>query len=509
MNEQSLTNITCGEIGDGLRLATQKWFTIVIGLSLAALCWGVLSEYRYLWPVTKVAAGGLIIIAAWQSGPRHGIPVVLVLSLQTFLVFAVPLIVGNEAVVAFSNDAINQATTEVLIYCVLLSVGWSIGIRKFTVQRIKLHSFTFLEGHSTPKVVQFGFGLLFAAIIIQVALITCWMTVIFNALPAGADSVFRTLTQATALGGGLLGGFVIGSGSTAPYLRVVFWLSFAILFTFLISGYLLSSATGFMCATALGLLIGKRTVPIVFILTMATVCSFFNLTKFDMRYRYWGPDAEYVEQTLDIIPERLAEWIELSTTAILEPELHKAQSSQENQKLADRVNNLSILLYVQNAVKARGIPVLEGETYSLVPKLLIPRMFWPGKPRAHEGQARLNVHFQRQTLEETFLTYIAWGFLAEAFGNFGPGWGAIILGICLGFLVGRFEAWTRPFPIRSLECFLALAFMIQIGSSMEMVASVFVTSTFQLIVAIILATALLVKPENIRVMPDPRSRHGR
>lgn len=504
MSQQPLTNITCAEIGEGLRAAMAKWFKVIIGFAIASLGWGILSNSGNLWPVAKLAVGGLFMIAVWQRGPRHGIPVILILALQTFLVFALPLIVGNESVEAFSAQAIDQATTEVLVYCFMLTVGWSVGIRKLSPRRIKLHPFQFLEEDSTNKVVKFGFSLLFGALLVQVAMVAGWMTVIFNALPPGADSVFRTLTQATALGGGLLGGFVIGSGAVSPLLRAIFWIGFAVLYTFLISGYLLSSATGFMCATALGLLIGKRMVPVVFIVLMAAVSSFFNLTKFDMRLRYWGPDAEYVEQNLAILPERLGEWIELSTTAILEPEIHEANRSQEDQLLADRVNNLSILLYVQEAVRGRNIPVLDGATYSLVPKLLIPRVFWAAKPRAHEGQAMLNVHFEKQTLEQTFLTYIAWGFLAEAYGNFGPFWGASILGICLGYLIGRFEAWTRPFPIRSLECFLALAFMIQIGTSMEMVASVFITSTFQLIVAVILASSVLVKTETIDVVPDRR-----
>ena len=121
-----------------------------------------------------------------------------------------------------------------------------------------------------------------------------------------------------------------------------------------------------------------------------------------------------------------------------------------------------------------------------MPKLLIPRILWPQKPRSHEGQVLLNVHFGRQRLQDTFTTYIAWGLLAEAYANFGAVWGALICGAVLGGVAGRIEGWVRHFPLTSLQTFFFLIIAVNFGLSFEMVASVWITSVFQMVMALLI-----------------------
>ena len=117
--------------------------------------------------------------------------------------------------------------------------------------------------------------------------------------------------------------------------------------------------------------------------------------------------------------------------------------------------------------------------------LLVPRILWPDKPRSHEGQILLNVHFGRQDLVSTFTTYIAWGLLPEAYGNYGPVTGAIVLGLVLGALFAWIENLTARKLIISMEGFLSFSLLMNLMGSFEMVASVFVTSTFQSFMVII------------------------
>jgi hypothetical protein len=114
-------------------------------------------------------------------------------------------------------------------------------------------------------------------------------------------------------------------------------------------------------------------------------------------------------------------------------------------------------------------------------------MFWPNKPRTHEGQILLNVHFGRQDLEATFQTYIAWGLLPEAYGNFGPKTGAIALGIFLGLCFAWVENFTARKLLLSLEGFISFTILLGLMGSFEMVASVLVTSIFQSVVVLVIA----------------------
>ena len=120
-------------------------------------------------------------------------------------------------------------------------------------------------------------------------------------------------------------------------------------------------------------------------------------------------------------------------------------------------------------------------------------ILWPDKPRSHEGQVLLNVHFGRQDLSSTFETYIAWGLLPEAFGNFGPVAGSAALGAFLGLFFACIDRVTARKLLVSMEGFLSLTLMISLMNSFEMVASVFITSTFQAFVVVVVSSAPFVR----------------
>jgi ABC-type dipeptide/oligopeptide/nickel transport system permease subunit len=85
-------------------------------------------------------------------------------------------------------------------------------------------------------------------------------------------------------------------------------------------------------------------------------------------------------------------------------------------------------------------------------------------------------------------TYIAWGLLPEAYGNFGPILGSLLVGLAIGICFGLVERKTENKPVFSLEGFLSFSFFLSIALSYEMVASVLITSIFQSIVTICFAS---------------------
>ena len=133
-----------------------------------------------------------------------------------------------------------------------------------------------------------------------------------------------------------------------------------------------------------------------------------------------------------------------------------------------------------------------GKTYALIPPLFIPRVFWPDKPRTHEGQVMLNLHFGRQaTIEQTEQTYIAWGLLPEAVGNFGIVGGPIFLGGILGWILGWLERVSLYKRIFSVEGLILIGTLLLFAGSYEMVASVLLTATFQFLVAVMIGGLML------------------
>lgn len=114
----------------------------------------------------------------------------------------------------------------------------------------------------------------------------------------------------------------------------------------------------------------------------------------------------------------------------------------------------------------------------------------------------LNVHFGRQDFNSTLTTYVAWGLLPEAYGNFGPIAGALFIGAVLGLSFAWLENITARKLVVSLEGFIAFDLLINAMNSYEMVASVFVTATFQSVIPIAIACLPFVRRMAVSRPPE-------
>jgi len=216
---------------------------------------------------------------------------------------------------------------------------------------------------------------------------------------------------------------------------------------------------------------------------------FLHVGKAEMRDRYWG-DADQGPVQLTEYPAFFTEWVSTSLDNL------KASEAKEESEhtLLERSSLMQILLYEQTL--SVQVPFLFGDTYVIVPELLIPRIFYPDKPTTHEGTYRLNVHYGFQTREQTETTTIGFGLLNEAYANFGLA-GMGILAIVSGAFYGWVERWAAAAPLLSFRGFFAII-VASYSFQTEFAAGVYVAALFQSTIALAGLSLLI-----LRFGPNP------
>jgi hypothetical protein len=483
--------------GDLIDRAVPGFRNALYGLGLVLLAGTMaLAQRRPEYVICFAGIGGaaLLSIFWWFGGSRKGLPFMPVFILQQAAIYLFPLFVENESLEGYPSTIVASSAGSVALFLLLIPLGyhWGKAALRSAPSRWNLP----LGGRDggRTKALKLALTLLSIGFVIELLSFTGW---IFSLLPgglAGAFPLVRSLGAACSTLGALLGGYAVSSqgenSRSKPY-----WLLLGGIAVLSVSGVLISSATALVVAATIGQALGGRRVPWVFLGVALGIVAFLNIGKFTMRERYWNrgntPGTSLIQ-----LPGFYAEWAAASVEKIRAGqsagEGKAVAAEDEGQSLLERINNYQNMVFVVNAQQTLNMRPMWGETYVLIPPLFIPRVLWPGKPRTHEGQVRLNLHFGRQsTVEETEKTYIAWGLLPEAVGNFGIWLGPAIFGPVLGFMLGLLEAWSRRKRLFSIEGLIGLSLLLAVLVSFEMVASVFLTATFQTVVAVSAGAVLL------------------
>jgi hypothetical protein len=443
-----------------------------------------------------IAAGCCLVMSVWRHA-GIGLPVIPVLALQHLVAYGLPIVTQNETMRIYRGDELNAAGWELLCFCVSLAAAWKLAMRAFTPARAVSYALVEYGGASSAKLNRLGFALAGSATGYLVLQTLNSLGFINDVLPAGAASLIATLVSAVSTSGFFLLAMGVGSLTLNRIGQALFWALLTLNCAINASSFLLSSTTVLFSSVLLGLFWSTGRLPWRYTLVVLLLLGFFSAGKYTMRERYWHADADgespIATFTLAEMPDTYSEWIEASVAELTSASgPHSARNARaeevSNRGMLGRINNLQNLLFVIHAMQTRHIPPVYGETYALVPEVLIPRILWPGKPRSHIAQEILNVHFDRQDLISTYSTYIAWGLLPEAYGNFGPITGALALGVALGVIFAWVENFTAQKLVISLEGFLAFALMLAMINSFEMVSTVLVPSIEESLAPIGLAT---------------------
>ncbi|HEY9250899.1 MAG TPA: hypothetical protein VIO38_17280 [Rariglobus sp.] len=490
------------ELGDALHVLLRNGIPILALIILVLVARLFLQDKPGWMALMWIGAGTCLALLTWQNA-GIGLPLLPLLAMQHLAVYGIPLVNRNDTIVRYAESLVDDAGLEVLILLAASSAAWRFGMQVFrpappTAYALRVFA---IEGNKVLN--RIGIALIITSAGYELLSSLHLIGIVMAVLPAGTQSIAMAIIGSAGMSGYFLVAMFIAGGEARPSTRTIFWSILVLHLILLTSSILLSSVINIVGAVVIGLFWGSGRMPRRFLLVCTVVLSFLNVGKFEMRERYWGAGGQVsTNVNLTGLPAYYWEWCGYSVDKLVGYEEPSGNKSEEKaQTMLARMDNMQNLLYVSDKVVNEKKPVLGGETYSLIPPLLIPRIFWPEKPRSHEGQALLNVHYERQTRADTFSTYVAWGLLPEAYGNFGPVWGAVILGVVLGFMFAWLENATAAKPLLSLEGMVTFAVLIGFASSFEMVSSVLVTALFQSIVTISVAclpfvqNMLVVRPE--------------
>ena len=469
------------ELGEVVRGVIQRG---IIPLSVAAVLVPALLFFKndQNWVALFVMCLGTVLaLGIWQA-KAVGLPLLPMMAVQHLAAYGIPLVSNNETLAKYSADNITQAGVEVGIFITSMALAWRFGMELFRPRESRCYALrAFAQNDGRTRLLG-GVILILITTVYNLLVSLKLVGFILGILPDGTYSIFTAIIKSVTMAGYFLVAMSIGANEAKTGLRLLFWATLTLNALIMASGFLLSAVTNLFAAVVLGLFWSSGRLPWRFFLIATLPLALLHLGKFEMRERYWGDKEDSFSPMIHNLPGYYGEWIDASLRNL--PGATKEQPDfgvrkKETSGLLARVDNLQNLLFAIDAVEGKSLPTLGGATYSLIPPLFIPRIFWPEKPRAHEGQVLLNVHFGRQELNATFTTYIAWGLLPEAYGNFGALWGSIILGLSLGLFFAWAEVITAMKPLLSLEGLITFALFMELTVSFENVASVQLTSLFQ------------------------------
>lgn len=476
LNFGLLTN----QLGIFLKGITSLWtIAVIVGAIQLFFTGGV-----YALPFAIVAGATLIPLTIWRNNTKGGIPFLLFFLIQQGVVYLMPLYISNPALTQYTSEVVLTSALGIALFLALLSVGWKMGIQQAHPRPSRLNISGDNRENAFELAMRIAMALLYVSLMIEMVPFFVYMGGLTPILSAGSS--------AAATLGAMLGGYAIGlSGKNKPS----FWILLALLFFISIRDVLISAAASFVVAAIIGLALGSKKIPWMVLVVVFGLLTFLSAGKFTLREKYWK-ESNTTGVTLTGLPALYEEWYQASMVALQGKEDQATLTAREVAKsdsgsFGERINNFQNMAFVVRALETQHIAPVYGATYTLIPPLFMPRILWPNKPRAHAGQDLLNIHFERQREVDVERTFIAWGLLPEAVGNFGIWGGAIFLGILMGYLLGYLEAWSQLKELFSVEGLLLMGFWLKLMISYEMVSSVFLTSTFQMLVVIALGGGML------------------
>jgi hypothetical protein len=275
------------------------------------------------------------------------------------------------------------------------------------------------------------YGIILSTLYIWISTFTTW-------IPANSESVLRAVFYGISILCTFIGAQRWGSGELNQQEKALMVCMLVPQLIMMSVGLILIAAISLIGIGLLGYVAGSKRIPWVVVALVFAVFAVLHTGKTRMREKYW--EQAYPAPTFTQLPAYFSEWVDYG----LQP---TSGGKTVSQKMLERTSLMHILCLIVDCTPRRQ-DYLYGKTYSYVLPQLIPRFFWPDKPRSHIATYELSIYYGLQDEQATSSTTIAFGLLAEAYANFGL-IGGILLGVFWGFWLKKLQIWSTFSPMFS------------------------------------------------------------
>lgn len=442
-----------------------------------------------------IAVAALLPSYLWCSGRALGIPIFPVFALSFLVTYAWPLLWDHPAVMPFSSESKLLASVTVAAFLGLGTLIWLMLVKSPKAPP----KFFWALGNETAS----SYLLLFLAsgVFVTMGIRGGWfisMGYLLIPLIRGVSlglSAIAAIALAYRLGNREL---------SRREARIFFTLIILYLMATAISFLMVGAVSAFLLVLVGFGLARKRVAWLAIFLSLPCLVVMHH-GKGVMRAKYLtGTGNDALIQPWQY-PETFIEWGNYGVKDLMGIPTPEYVSYEESTEFKERVSLIQLLMLTQQKAP-EDVPYLYGETYAVIPELLVPRFLAAEKLNAHEGNSLLNIYYGQQTRSGTETTTIGWGLLNESYANFGF-YGCAGLAILMGAFYGFVARWSMSAPFlssRSLFALLVVSFAFQV----EFCMSVYVTSLFQSTVPLVVITFLLMKVQRVKEAPNVTDREA-
>jgi hypothetical protein len=396
----------------------------------------------------------------WCSDRAKGLPIFPIFALTYIWTHALPLVSNYRNITVFSPDKQLFASVTTSSFLLIGTAIWFQFVK--SAPRIP-NSYRSLSNKYSN---QFFLFFLLISMLFNMSATAGWIS-----LDGGVFSIFRGGILALMAISSFILGYKLGIKELSNLQSRLFIL--LLVSNMVVSAVSLLLITGGTIAfiSIIAFIIGRKKIPVIPILIIFVCLSLLHYGKSEMRAKYWT-SAQSVQVQPWEYPVWYSEWIDYGFSYIGKRE--NISKSKQKQSFIERSSLIQMLLLAQYKTPSSS-PYLNGETYVIIPQLLVPRIFNENKIIANEGTNILSIHYGLATRKSNYI--ISWGLLAESYANFGF-FGSSGLAIVLGIIYGKITHWSINAPILSSQSLFGVL-MTTYALQTEFTAGVFVSSFFQ------------------------------
>ncbi len=405
---------------------------ILLGLALAGS-----AEQMLAYLIVLFAAVLPSVLWIWMGSP--GIPILPAVSSAFIVYFGFPILTAIESSLSYTPWEITRAALTVALFLLTATAAW----RVVAGRARQKHAFS-EDRHQQAQTVRLIF--------IGLAIGVVFYGSVLSGLLGDIGSYFG-LVRSVSLTLVVVTCFLIGVARAQGVLRGAQWgLSVAGLVLIILlswSSLFLVGGMIFALAAGLGYVIVTKRIPWLAVGLIVAVVTVLHAGKAEMRNKYWDSGTTSISSVAEL-PGLATEWVGEGLAAIAAGEV--------GQSVLDRASLLQMLLLVESETPD-NVDFLFGETYALLPAILVPRFIEADKPASQVGMDLLNIRYGLLTAEGTATTAIGWGLVAEAYANFGY-LGVIGMALLVGVCCGALAIWGANAEIVSLPTLVSISVMM-------------------------------------------------